>query len=90
MVGVDMVFLQLRSKGWKLSISPACLRKAAFGGISGFPRDFSTGRVNRDSGFDLKYSNGCRQRTVSVVSPINLAQNNVQLPTLHLFPIFKP
>ena len=47
MVGVDMVFSQLRAKGWKLSISPACLHKATFGGISGFPRDISTGGVNR-------------------------------------------
>jgi len=60
MVGVDMVFSQLRSKGWKHSIYPACLRKAAFGGISGFPRDFSTSRVNRVSGFDSGDSKGFR------------------------------
>jgi len=61
MVEVDTVFLQLKSKGWKLSISPACLRKAAFGGISGFPRDFSTGRVNRVLGFDSEDFKGCRR-----------------------------
>ena len=60
MVGVDMVFSQLRSKGWKLSISPACLRKAVFGGISGFPRDFSTGRVNQVSGIEPEDSKGCQ------------------------------
>ena len=65
MVGVDMVFSQLRSKGWKLSISPACLHKAMFGGISGFPRDISTGGMNQVLGFDSKDSKGCRRRTVS-------------------------
>src|SRR5882724_12536304 len=60
MVRVDMVFSQWRSKGWKLSISPACLHKAAFGGISGFPRDFSTGGVNWVLGFDSEDSKGCQ------------------------------
>jgi len=59
MVEVDTVFLQLKSKGWKLSISPACLRKAAFGGISGFPRDISTSGVNQVLGFDSEDSKGC-------------------------------
>jgi len=59
MVGVDTVFSQLRSKVGNFQfIQLACTRQR-FGGISGFPRDFSTCGVNWVSGFDPEDSKGC-------------------------------